>query len=45
MRQEAGLWVKLELHCMAARGVRLIRFTEVSEEARAYPILRRASGK
>jgi hypothetical protein len=45
MGQEAGLWVKLELHCIAAWAVRTIRFTEVSEDASAYPILRRASAK
>jgi hypothetical protein len=45
MRQEAGLWVKLELQCMAACAVRMIRLTEVSDQARAYPILRRASAK
>lgn len=45
MRQEVGLWVKLELHYLAACAVRVIRLTEVSEDASAYPILRRASTK
>jgi len=45
MRQELGLWVKLELHRIAACAVRTIRFTEVSQDARVYPILRRASAK
>ena len=35
MGQEAGLWVKLELHCIAACAVRMIRFTEVSEDVHA----------
>ena len=37
MRQEAGLWVKLEPHCIAACAVRMIRFTEFSQEACALP--------
>jgi hypothetical protein len=45
MGQEAGLWVKLELHCITACAVRTIRFTEVSEDASAYSTLRRASAK
>jgi hypothetical protein len=45
MRREAGLGVKLELHRIATCAVRTIRFTEVSEDTHAYPILRRASAK